>query len=512
MAKLRNIFVLFPMDLYHNTSYIKDASVFLVEEPLYFDRCKKDYGSMKFNILKPIYHRATMRCYYDNLIKQKIKCKYIEFSNDWIDIVKTQIKEVTKDGHVVTLKFFDPVDRNLEAKLKRSFASYDMINTPRFILSTEELEEYDGALRQTSFYFWIRKLKNIMMDDNSKPIGGKMTYDNENRKKPYDGIEDDVDDAVDKNDDPYVKEATKYVKQNLTLRHYNIFGDIDMKNVNDLNDTELVIKFPIDRSGSLKRLRYFIKNNLARFGDCQDVMLNDENNSFVFHSALSPMINVGLLTPEEVISEVLKTFNALDKKNKTKTIHNVEGFIRQILGWREFTRFMYQYHSHRYLNKNYFSAKKTLNNSWYDGTTGIEPIDNCIKKAFKFGYLHHIERLMIVSNYMTLSGISPREMLRWFTEFSLDSYDWVMEYNVLCMASYSDGGQFTSKPYISSSKYILSMSNYRKKRKSEEEDRDKLDWTKKWDEMFWAFMKRHKEKIKKIGRLSMLLKYIDKKK
>jgi deoxyribodipyrimidine photolyase-related protein len=210
------------------------------------------------------------------------------------------------------------------------------------------------------------------------------------------------------------------------------------------------------------------------------------------------MINIGLITPDEVINSILNYFDNLTKNEKKKKINDVEGFIRQILGWREFTRYMYEYHSDKYLNKNFFKATKLLSNKWYDGTTGIEPLDICINKAFKYGYLHHIERLMVVANYMTLSGIKPLEMYRWFMEFSLDSYDWVMEYNIYCMASYSDGGQYTSKPYISSSAYILKMSNY---------DKSGI-WLEKWNKLFWDFLAKHKNKIKKIGRLSMLLKYL----
>jgi deoxyribodipyrimidine photolyase-related protein len=177
-------------------------------------------------------------------------------------------------------------------------------------------------------------------------------------------------------------------------------------------------------------------------------------------------------------------------------LNNVEGFIRQILGWREFCRYMYEHHNDKYLNKNFFNSNKQINNTWYTGTTNIRPIDCCIEKAFRFGYLHHIERLMIVANYMTIAEIDPQDVYRWFMEFSLDSYDWVMYYNVYCMATYSDGGQFTSKPYISSSNYLIKMSNYTKE-----------DWCDQWDLLFWRFIEKHKNKIKKIGRIANLVKY-----
>jgi deoxyribodipyrimidine photolyase-related protein len=214
------------------------------------------------------------------------------------------------------------------------------------------------------------------------------------------------------------------------------------------------------------------------------VFLTGED-SVLFHSGISPMLNVGMLIPKKIIGAVEKHGGAMN---------DVEGFIRQILGWREFCRLMYVRGRKK---ANYFNATKRLNSSWYKGTTGIAPVDCCIKKAFRFGYLHHIERLMVVANAMVLSGIKPSEMYKWFMEFSLDSYDWVMDFNIYSMASYSDGGQFTTKPYISSSNYIVKMSNY-----------EKGEWCKKWDGLFWSFMNKHKHKIKKIYRLAPLLKHL----
>lgn len=476
----KSVFIIFPIDLYNDLSYIKKSKVFLIEEEHYFNRHDKKLGSFTFNALKPIYHRATMQSYYNKLVKRNIDCEYVEINHDWINIVQKYIKKHDID----ILMFFDPVDRYLENKIKKNFQTYDVINTPRFILTTEDMESYSGVLRQTSFYSWIREYKQILMDKDNKPFGGKLTYDKDNRKAPYEGIENDIatinkEDKIEYTNNKYVQEAIKYVKKyfNENQLHFN---------------EDIILKFPIDRKGSLNRLNYFIEHKLKNFGDYQDVIINDPDNSFVFHSALSPMLNIGLLTPDEIIDAVLAS-----KFNKN-TIHNVEGYIRQILGWREFTRYMYQYHSNMYMNKNFFKAEKKLDVSWYDGSTAILPLDVCIKKAFKFGYLHHIERLMIVANYMTLIGISPHNMYKWFMEFSLDSYDWVMEFNVYCMASYSDGGQFTSKPYISSSHYIRNMSNYKTNN----------EWTEKWDKLFWKFMKKHKNKIKKIGRLAGLLKNI----
>lgn len=490
---MKDIFVIFPIDLYNDVSYIKGKKVFLVEEQLYFDRSSKKLGNMKFNILKPIYHRATMKAYYDKLKSKNIDCTYIDLTKNWINIVK---KNLTKNRE---LYFFDPVDVTLENKLKNSFDEYTILNTPRFILSTEEMIEYDKPLKQTSFYIWMRKYTRILMNKNNKPEGGKISFDTENRKSPTKNMQSTLTKESDYNNNKYIKEALSYVKKNISENNLMIWNNVKYKNLSKLSDAELKIKFPIESNESKKRLNLFIKKHLAKFGTYQDVMLDNSDNSFIHHSGISPMLNIGLLTPEDVIIAIIDQYRKMNTPAKKKNMNNIEGFIRQILGWREFSRYMYQHHRSKYLNKNFFNAKSKIGKSWYDGTTNIYPIDLCINKAFKYGYLHHIERLMIIANYMTLTGISPKQMYKWFTEFALDSYDWVMEYNVFVMGSYSDGGHFTTKPYISSSNYIFKMSDFKK---------DETGWNEKWDTLFWQFMKKHKKKIKKIPRLGMLLKHV----
>jgi len=494
---LDSVFVLFPIDLYDDMSYIKHSKVFLVEEELYFNRSSKKLGELKFNILKPIYHRATMRAYYDKL-KTHNECEYIELNKNWVGEVQRYIKKHKIDK----LLFFDPVDRYLEEKIKKNFNQYIVMNTPRFILTTEDMEDYDGALRQTSFYSWIRKKEQILLDEKGKFIGDKLTFDKENRKSPYKGIENNLFPDGDFTNNIYVVEAFRYVKKMIPSDDVLLWGGL--KDAKDIFETELMIKFPIDTNGAKIRLKYFIKNKMSEFGDYQDVFLqkspeiDSNNDSLLFHSGISPMMNIGLITPEEVVQEIVKYYENLSPDSQKKYFHNVEGFVRQIIGWREFSRFTYEYHSDKYLDKNFFNAKNKLNKSWYTAKTDIEPIDDCIEKAFKYGYLHHIERLMVVGNYMTLTQIDPLQMYKWFMEFALDSYDWVMEYNIYCMASYSDGGKFTTKPYISTSNYLIKMSNY-------END----EWSKEWDHLFWVFMKKHQTKMKKIGRLANLVKYAD---
>jgi deoxyribodipyrimidine photolyase-related protein len=223
-----------------------------------------------------------------------------------------------------------------------------------------------------------------------------------------------------------------------------------------------------------KWLTDFIKKRFDNFGPYQDYI--DKNNDTLFHSVLSSSINIGLLTPNQIINEVLKYKN-------TVRLESLEGFIRQLF-WREYQRYCYIYFDFK--KKNFFKNKKTLGIKWYNGTTKIDPIDDCIKKAFDTGYLHHIERLMVIGNFMNLSGITPKDGYKWFMEFSIDSYDWVMHQNVYDMVFFVSGGKTMRRPYISSSNYILKMSNYKKGK-----------WSDKWNILYKKFIKRHKTKLYK---------------
>jgi deoxyribodipyrimidine photolyase-related protein len=206
------------------------------------------------------------------------------------------------------------------------------------------------------------------------------------------------------------------------------------------------------------------------------------------------MMNVGLISPVEVIETSLNY-----AKNNNIPINSTEGFIRQIIGWREFIRGIYITKGSYERTNNFWGFDRKLPSSFYNGTTGIEPFDDSVKKLSKTGYVHHIERLMIIGNFMLLCEIDPNEVYKWFMEFSIDSYDWVMVPNVYGMSQFADGGIMSTKPYISGSSYIIKMSDYKKG-----------DWSKIWDALFWNFINNHKDFFRKNPRMRMLVSNFEK--
>ena len=236
----------------------------------------------------------------------------------------------------------------------------------------------------------------------------------------------------------------------------------------------------------------FLRNRFFDFGKYEDAILKDE--IFLHHSVLTPMLNVGLLTPKFIINQSIAFAN-----NNDIPINSLEGFVRQIIGWREFIRGIYQVKGSTQRTTNFFQFKRKIPPSFYDGTTGIEPIDDTIKKVLKTAYCHHIERLMILGNFMVLCEFDPDEVYRWFMELFIDAYDWVMVPNVYGMSQFSDGGLMATKPYISGSNYLRKMSNYKNG-----------SWQEVWDALYWNFIDKNRDVFIKNPRMKFMVSMYDK--
>ena len=228
------------------------------------------------------------------------------------------------------------------------------------------------------------------------------------------------------------------------------------------------------------------------FGSYEDAIVAEY--SILNHSVLTPMLNTGLITPQEIIDACLQYAEENDVP-----INSTEGFIRQIVGWREFIRGVYEVKGTEERTTNFWKFKRKIPPSFYNGTTGILPIDQTIKKILQTGYCHHIERLMVLGNFMLLCEFDPDEVYKWFMELFIDAYDWVMVPNVYGMSQFADGGLMATKPYISGSNYLMKMSNYKKG-----------EWQATWDGLFWRFMHTHREFFLSNPRLGMLVRMYDK--
>ena len=250
--------------------------------------------------------------------------------------------------------------------------------------------------------------------------------------------------------------------------------------------------YPVDGPSTQQWLNDFFDSRFEEFGTYEDAIVKDE--LILNHSVLSPMLNIGLISPNYIINAALIRAQKVDIP-----LNSLEGFIRQIIGWREFIRGMYVSQGSFSRSNNYWGFKRKIPSCFYDGTTGIAPVDQTIRKILKTGYCHHIERLMILGNFMVLCEFDPNEVYRWFMELFIDAYDWVMVPNVYGMSQFADGGLFATKPYISGSSYLMKMSDY-----------PKADWQPIWDALFWRFMDVNRLFFLRNPRLSLLIKTFDK--
>lgn len=460
--------LIFPHQLFKNTDYLdKDQPIFLVEEFLFFNQ-------YKFHKQKIALHRASMKFYEDYLITKKFKVEYIESTSPLSD-VQNLIKYLEK-GKFEKIRITDVCDNWLEKRIRETKLELEVLESPLFINTREDLKVYFENRRsyhQTDFYKQQRVFRNILMKEG-KPIGEKWTFDTENRKRyPKNKKAPSVNFPE---SSTYYEEAKMYTEQNFS------------ENYGNLTSYQL---YPITFEEAEKWLNQFLEFRFADFGVYEDSIVGGEH--FLHHSVLSPLLNIGLLTADHVLKK------AIDYAEEHKiSINSLEGFVRQILGWREFVRGIYLYQGTYQRNKNYWKHHNPLPQSFYTGTTEIKPLDNTILKVLQTGYAHHIERLMIFANLMNLLKIDPDDVYQWFMELFIDSYDWVMVPNVYGMSSFSDGGKMSTKPYISGSNYIKKMSDFLDG-----------DWTEKWDALFWNFVNDNRKFFETNPRLGMMLLTLD---
>jgi deoxyribodipyrimidine photolyase-related protein len=473
---MKQINLVFPNQLFKESPLFEsNAPFYILEEYLFF----KQY---KFHQQKIAFHRATMKRYADFLQKEKnLEVYYIEATQDISDI-RLLIPELKAEG-IEQVNYIDPVDNWLQKRLDKGFLENEIktiqYNSPLFLNSKEDLASFFRSDKkkysQTTFYTEQRKKRNILIDADGKPVGGKWTFDADNRKKypakktPPSIHFPDVDE--------YYKEAKQYVETNFS---------------NNLGSLTKYSLYPTSFEATKDWLNQFFEQRFMEFGVYEDAIVAE--NSILNHSVLTPMLNVGLITPKEIIDACLSY-----AKENNVPINSIEGFVRQIIGWREFIRGIYECRGSEERTTNFWKFKKKIPASFYDGTTGIPPIDQTIIKVLQTGYCNHIERLMILGNFMLLCEFDPDEVYQWFMELFIDSYDWVMVTNIYGMSQFSDGGLMATKPYISGSNYIMKMSNYKKG-----------EWQTVWDGLFWRFMHTNRDFFLSNPRLGMLVRMFDK--
>lgn len=434
----------------------------------------------KYHKHKIIFFLSAMRSLRDELRQKQIDLTYHELTEDKDDFC-TKLQNSIQDLSIDQLHCFEIEDKFFEERLIRLCHqnNIDLVvhPSPMFLVSRQDFKDYLESVKRPfmkTFYERQRKRFSILVDQAGKPEGGAWSFDQENRKK------------WPKNQTPPllpVAQKTQNTKDVMKLVD-RFFPDHPGQSQHFWPATT--------REQALVWLDSFVNERLEFFGDYQDALTL--KHDFLYHSVLSPYLNTGLLTPKEVLDAVIKAY-----QKRQAPLNSVEGLVRQVLGWREFVRGVYQEFDEFQQTENYWNHQRRLGKCWYEGETGIPPLDSALQKSWRYGYTHHIERLMVLSNIMLLCEIHPKEVYRWFMEMYVDSSDWVMGPNVFGMGQFSDGGVFATKPYICGSNYWLKMGRF-----------PKGDWTDTVDGLYWRFIDKHKDFFTQNPRLSLTVKTLEK--
>jgi deoxyribodipyrimidine photolyase-related protein len=371
------------------------------------------------------------------------------------------------------------VDEHLKqftSKLNISFAVFD---SEHFYSTRHELKDlFEGKkmyLMET-FYRYMRKKHDVLIIDGDKPLNGKWNFDEDNRQK------------LPKNHKPIAPFVfTNNVSDiELAVKKANIktIGTVDSQN----------FIWPINRVQSLQLLDFFVENCLPLFGTFQDAMAPNEWS--IYHSRLSFSMNIKLLSPKQVVD---KAIEAYFKNPNEIAFHQLEGFVRQIIGWREYMRGIYWLKMPEYATLNYFENSEPLPTWFWTGKTKI----NCLKNAIHFAYAHHIQRLMITGNFALLAGVHPNEVDAWYLGIYIDAIEWVEITNTRGMSQFADGGIVGTKPYVSSATYIHKMSSYCTNCYY---DKSKKTGDKAcpFNSLYWNFYDKHETKLAKNPRIGMM--------
>ena len=474
--------------LNHNISSLKncdkDKDIILMCE--IFEECTEPKHHKK----KIAFILSCMRHFACELQKSGFNVSYVKLDDSQNShSFKSEILRFSQKLQINKVKITHPGEyRVLQSlnSLKEENIDLQILEDDRFLCSKDEFQNFaksKKSLLMESFYRTMRVKYNILMDHN-KPIGGRWNYDAENRKPPKNGLK--IPDHYQSPPD----EITKSVIDLVNKKFFDHFGDIEP------------FYFAINRSQAIQSFKQFINDRLENFGTYQDAMIQDED--FMFHSHLGFYLNNGLLEPLEVIKSVEEEY----KKGRI-SINAAEGFIRQVLGWREYVRGVYWLKMPEYKELNFFGAKNKLPEFYWSGNTKMNCVKQCVRSTKHNSYAHHIQRLMVLGNFALIAGLDPKAVNEWYLIVYADAYEWVELPNVSGMVLFADGGILATKPYAASGSYINKMSNYCKNCSYLVKEKNGANAC-PFNYLYWNFLIENKAALSKNHRMTIIYRVLEK--
>jgi deoxyribodipyrimidine photolyase-related protein len=454
-------------------------------------RQETDY--VKHHIQKVIGFFAAMRQFAEELKRQDHSVDYFKINDkENTQSLVDNLSSLIKAHNVERFEYIFPDEYRLDKQLSDFCKSLKketaVISAEHFYTKRDDLETFFKGKKQylmENFYRDMRKKHDILMVAG-QPEGGKWNYDKSNRNKWKGDIA--IPDYL------QFKNDISEVQQDIEHADIKTIGRFDNK----------TFPYPINRTQTLKQLKYFCEALLVHFGDYQDAMHTDE--AYLFHSRLSFAMNIKLISPKDVVNTVMNYYR---KHGDDINISQVEGFVRQIIGWREYMRGMYWAFMPEYKMKNALDNHNKLPNFFWTGDTKMNCLNKTINNSLDNGYAHHIQRLMITGNYALLTQTDPDEVDDWYLGIYVDAIEWVQLTNTRGMSQFADGGKIATKPYVSSVSYINKMSNYcgdchyNKSKKTEDDACP-------FNSLYWNFLDDKREQLGKNFRMGMMYSLLDK--
>lgn len=451
--------------------------------PVLFIESRKFAAQRRYHCQKLVLVWSAMRHFASELKESGWTVRY-EIAEDF----ETPLRQWVETEGITTLQIMVPSDRPFVRFIQEMGlpCKIEWVADNHFLWSIESFRDWAKnrkSLLMESFYREGRKKIDILMEGRD-PIGGQWNFDKQNRKPPKSKLE---------TPDPLTfepDEITQAVIETVQRADFPTFGEAEP------------FRWAVTRQQALQVLDNFVNVRLETFGPYQDAMVTGEDT--LWHALLSPYLNLGLLQPLEVIEAVEQAYY-----EKALPLNSVEGFIRQVMGWREYMRGLYWHVDEEYFHRNWFGHERPLPDFFWTADTDMNCLHQVIDQIKRTGYGHHIQRLMILANFSLIAGLQPQAVEDWFHAAFVDAYDWVMQTNVLGMGLFADGGVLASKPYAASANYVNRMSDYCKDCGYNHKQRTGEDAC-PFNFFYWDFLDRHRDKLQSQGRMSFILKNLDK--
>lgn len=471
---MRTALLIFPHQLFTEHPGFADPPerVVLIEDPLFFG--DRQYP-MRFHKQKLWLHRTSMKRFAAHLKDEGESVDYVDYLAGE-PVTQQTVEQLAKDG-IKRLVLADPADFILEKRLRSYADEHDLeltlLDTPGFLNTNDQNRDWrEGEKRwfMAEFYKAQRARLDVLMDGDA-PRGGQWSFDEDNRNKVPKKLLSDIPQLPTREPDDLEQRVIQSIENQFpeNYGHHN------------------QIIWPTDHAAAATWLETFLSERFEKFGPYEDAI--EEGEALLWHSALTPMLNIGLLTPRQILDATTDHIETHDVP-----LNSAEGFIRQIIGWREFMRATYVDLGVEMRTGNHWNHTRDIPETFWTGETGILPIDDTIKRVLDTGYCHHIERLMVLGGFMFICEFDPKQIYRWFMELFVDAYDWVMVTNAYAMSQNADGGLITTKPYFSGSNYVRKMSHY-----------SEGDWNKTWDGLYWRWIWDHADELGSNPRWAMMV-------